>query len=416
MTQRALVVGFGASGAAAANLLSKNSYHVTIVDERPRSALPRSARLLAGVKKFPLDKCDLIVTSPGVPWDHRELNRARKKGIPVWGELELGWRYTSAGKTIAITGTNGKTTTTSLIGWILKSARRPVAVGGNIGTPLSALAEKITPETFLVLEVSSYQLEASETFHPAVGVLLNLTPDHLARHKTMANYAKMKARMFRHSTPRDVAVLNKNDAWCRRIARGVNAKKVFFPSPVLKKLASNIRLPGQHNQENAMAAAAALLSVGLSPREIARGLSTFKGVKHRLQWVRALRGVTYINDSKGTNVDSTVVALKACEKPVILILGGEHKGSPYTPLIPLIRKKVKEILTIGEAHGEIVKDLKRAAPIVSCKTMDKAVAHAARTASSGDTVLLSPACASFDQYRNYEHRGDHFIGLVSKLK
>jgi UDP-N-acetylmuramoylalanine--D-glutamate ligase len=398
-----LVVGLGVSGRAAVGLLKKKGARVVTVDEKN------------GPRKFP-SNVDLIVTSPGVPWDHPELKKARARGVPVWGELELGWRFVRPKNTIAVTGTNGKTTTTALIGWLLKKSRRPVVVGGNIGAPLSGLTQRINAKTFLVLEVSSYQLESQDSFHPNVGMILNVTPDHLKRHKTMARYAAAKARVFKNMTRHDVAVLNGKDAWCRRVSKSVRAKKVFFPSTKLMNLARSIKLPGRHNLENAMAASAAALAVGLTEKEIKAGLSSFKGVKHRIQPVRTWRGVHFINDSKATNVDSTLVALEACRRPLYLILGGEHKGTPYTPLKTLIKKKVKEILTIGEAASIVAKDLKGAAPIVSCKTMRGAVAYAAANAKPHDTVLLSPACASFDQYKNYEQRGDDFIGLVSRLR
>lgn len=311
--KRALVVGLGLSGEAAARLLMKKGARVTIVDEKkaPGRSVPKGARLLSGVKRFPTD-VDLIVTSPGVPWDHPELERARSRRVPVLGELELSWQFVSPRKTIAITGTNGKTTTTALMGWLLKKSRRPVVVGGNIGSPLAGLTGRINSKTFLVLEVSSYQLEAQSSFHPNVGLVLNVTPDHLARHKTMSRYAQAKARVFRNMNGSDTAVLNSADKWCCAMATATKAKKVFFPNPRLLRLAKHIRLPGQHNLENAMAASAAALAVGLTKREIILGLSSFKGVKHRIQPVRKRRGVDYINDSKATNVDSTLVALKAC--------------------------------------------------------------------------------------------------------
>lgn len=402
--KRVLVVGLGVSGRAAVGLLKKKGAKVLTIDEKD------------GPKKFPLNDLNLIVTSPGVPWDHPQLKEARLRGIPVWGELELGWRFVKPYKTVAVTGTNGKTTTTALIGWLLKKAKRPTVVGGNIGTPLSRLAGRVNSKTFLVLEVSSYQLEAQRSFHPNVGLVLNITPDHLARHKTMSGYTAAKAQIFRNFTEGDVAVLNREDKWCRQIGKRLPAKKVFFPNPKLERLARSLRLRGRHNAENAMAASAAALAVGLSEKEIKRGLSTFQGVRHRQQLVRRWRGIDFVNDSKGTNVDSTLVALEAGCAPIYLILGGEDKGSPYTSLRPLIRQKVREILTIGEAHPKIVRDLKGTKPIVSLKKLDNAIAYAAKTAKAGDTVLLSPACASFDQYKNYEQRGEHFIRLVGKLK
>ncbi len=418
-----VVVGAAKSGLAAARLLLKKGARVTLVDEQPRAkltkvlvGLPKRIAVKAGSKKFFSPNWDLVVVSPGVPWDHPELVKARRAGIPVWPELELAWRFVNPKKTIAITGTNGKTTTTALIGHILKRAGRPTMVAGNIGTPLSALTEKISNSTYLVLEASSYQLEAHQTFHPNVGVFLNLTPDHLKRHGTMAGYAAAKARLFEQMSGLDTAVLNGRDPWVRKVAKNILAKKVFFPNPVDKKIAASIALPGQHNFENAMAASVACRAVGLSDREIRDGLRTFKGVPHRIEFIRELSGVRYFNDSKATNVDSTIVALKSFGDPVHLILGGEHKGSPYTPLIPLIKKTVKKIYSIGDAAPVIAHDLKNVAPIDAARTLANAVSDARKNAAKGDVVLLSPACASFDQFKNFEHRGEEFARLVWGLK
>ncbi len=418
----ALVVGLAKSGVAAARLLGKLGATVLVSDSNAaasasplRKGLPRGVAIEAGSEHFFERDIDLIVASPGVPWSHPKLAAARRRGIPVWPELELGWRCVSPAKTVAVTGTNGKTTTTALIGHLLKSAGKHVLLGGNIGTPLSALAARVKKSTYLVLEVSSYQLEGHVTFHPNVGLFLNLTPDHLARHGTMAGYAKAKARVFENQNRRDTAIINGGDAWCRRISKGLRAKKVLFPSPKLERLAASIRLPGRHNIENAMAASAAALALGLSEKSIARGLATFKGVPHRIQTVARKHGVTFVNDSKSTNVDSTSVALKSFEQPLWLILGGQHKGAPYTPLASLVRKNVREILTIGEAAPLIRRDLGKAASVMPYRTLDRAVKAAAAKAAPGDIVLLSPACASFDQFRNFEHRGDEFVRLVRRL-
>lgn len=413
--KRVLVVGGGLSGLAALNLLRQSGAQVTLVDRRRVPHVPKGIRTKFGSLLFSTENFDLIVVSPGISWRHPSLVKARSKGIPIWPELELGWRAVKPYKTVAVTGTNGKTTTTSLIGWILKKANKPVLIGGNIGTPLSALAGRVTKKTILVLEVSSYQLEAHQTFHPDIALLMNITPDHLGRHKTMENYAAAKARLFEKMTRDDLAVLNRRDAWCRRIAKKIPASIQWFPETRLRRLTAALSLPGEHNQENAMAAVAAARFLGVSNNVIKRALRTFPGVKHRLQDVRLHRGIRYINDSKATNVDSTLVALKACVRPIHLILGGEHKGAPYTPLKALIKKKVKKIFTIGEASTLIKRDLGRFVPIVSCQTLDKAVKEASVHAVKGDIVLLSPACASFDQYKNYEQRGDHFISLVKAL-
>jgi UDP-N-acetylmuramoylalanine--D-glutamate ligase len=417
-----LVIGAGKSGAAAARLLLKLKARVTLTDEKPAAqlrdalkGLPSDIRRRLGARRFVDRPYDLIVISPGVPWDHPELKKARDGGVTVWPELELGWRLARPYKTVAITGTNGKTTTTALLGHLLQTARRSVLVGGNIGTPLSALLPKITAKTYLVLEVSSYQLEAHQTFHPNVGLFLNLTPDHLARHKTMAGYAAAKARLFANFSPSDTAVLNGRDRWAKEIAGTLPSQIIFFPNPIDRRLARALRLPGAHNQENAMAASAAARALGLSAKQIKAGLSSFHGVAHRIEIVRERGGVLYINDSKATNVDSTLVALKSFRQKVILILGGEHKGAPYTPLKPLVRKGVRQILTIGEAAPLIAKDLKGAAPIFHAGTLERAVSEATRVAKRGDVVLLSPACASFDQFKNFEHRGDVFTRLVKGL-
>jgi UDP-N-acetylmuramoylalanine--D-glutamate ligase len=420
--KRVLVVGLAKSGVAAIRLVVKLKARVFATDSKSRRelapvlrSLPKQVQVAVGSPNFFLDNYDLIVISPGIPWNHPSLVKARKKGIPVWPELELAWRCVKPGKTIAVTGTNGKTTTTALIGHILKTAGRSTLVGGNIGTPLSAMVPRVSEKTNLVLEVSSYQLEAHHTFHPNVGVFLNLTPDHLARHRTMAGYAKAKARLFSNFTSRDTAVLNRRDVWCRRVAKRITGRKVWFPASDLRALSSGIRLPGQHNVENAMAAAAAARAVGVSSEKIRKGIRTFKGVRHRLERVRNRNGVWFVNDSKATNVDSTVVALRSFSEPLTLILGGEHKGSPYTPLLPLIKKKVRQILTIGESAPLIKKDLGKAVPLISCKALPNAVKTAAALAKPGEVVLLSPACASFDQYNNYEERGDHFVKLVRAL-
>lgn len=423
LSTNVVVVGAAKSGVAAAQLLAKAGARVTLVDEKPRAQLtmalkgvPRSVIVKAGQKKLFFDSTELIVVSPGVPWDHPQLVNARKKGIVVWPELELGWRHVFPKKTVAVTGTNGKTTTTALIGHMLKKAGFRTVVGGNIGTPLSALRRKVDSRTYLVLEVSSYQLEGHATFKPNVGAFLNLTPDHLKRHGTMAGYAAAKARLFDRMTPADTAVLNGNDVWCRRVGKRLRAKKMFFPNPIDRKLGKSIQLPGDHNLENAMAASAACRALGLNARQIKAGLASFKGVPHRIEFVRSLAGARYFNDSKATNVDSTFVALKSFSDPIILILGGEDKGSSYKPLIPLIKKHVKTILTIGEAAPIIAKDLKGAAPMTSCKTMANAVSTARKIARARDVVLLSPACASFDQFKNFEHRGEAFAKLVAALK
>lgn len=419
---RVLVVGLGKSGAAAAKLLLKKGAKVTVTDQGSKKDLRKfSNELPSSVKKefnrrtFRPAGYDLIVISPGVPWNHPSLKLARQENIPIWPELELGWNFVDPKETIAVTGTNGKTTTTALIGHIAKRSGRPTIVGGNIGTPLSALTERVTPRTTLVLEVSSYQLEGHQSFHPDVGVFLNLTPDHLARHKTMRGYAAAKKRLLLYMTAQDAAVFNRHDKWCRWIIKGTRAKKIPFPSSSLRSLGKSIPLRGEHNLENAMAAAAACRAIGISDKKIKAGLKTFCAVPHRIEPIVKKRGVLYVNDSKGTNVDSTMVALKSFSEPIVLLIGGEHKGSPYTPLKKLVRTNVKAVVAYGESRRLVEKDLRGATPIRLVERLDQAVPIAAKIAQAGDVVLLSPAAASFDQYKNYEERGAHFATLARRL-
>ena len=416
--KKVLVVGLGRSGVAAANLLVKQGSEVYASDQAKTSSslsLSRKVHVERGSHRFFSQAYDLIVVSPGVHWDHPFLLKSRWKGIPVWSEFELAYRLCRPKSIIAVTGTNGKTTTTALIGWLLKQAGKKVVVAGNIGIPLSALLHKITPQTILVLEVSSYQLESAQVFHPQVGAFLNLTPDHLKRHGTMANYGRIKARLFAHMKRTDVAVLNHQDAWVKRSTKAHKVKKVWFPNLNLKKLADHTCLMGKHNALNVMAAVACVKAVGLRDTLIKKGLKSFKGVPHRLELVKRRGGVLYVNDSKATNVDSTRVAVQSYSNRLFLIMGGQHKGSSYKPLIPLLRKKVKKILTIGEAEEKIRRDLSRVAPVKACHTLKRAVQQAFHEASSGDVVLFSPACASFDQFKNFEVRGDAFKTLVKGL-
>jgi UDP-N-acetylmuramoylalanine--D-glutamate ligase len=381
---------------------------------------------------------DLIVVSPGVPFDTPELKQARAFGLPIIGELELASRFLQ-GQIVAITGSNGKTTTTSLLGKIFADAGGPTLVGGNIGTPVIDLIAESTPQTTSVLEVSSFQLETVVEFRPHIAVVLNITQDHLDRHGTFENYAAMKARITAQQTPEDFLVLNAEDKPTQMLAAQTKAqvfwfsgrraiKKgafvhgesiVFLPregaksEPVMPLV--EIPLKGAHNVENVLAAVCAARLGGVSAESIRASVASFKAVEHRLEFVATVRGVAFYNDSKATNVDATKKALEAFPGGVHLILGGKDKNSDYTELADLLRARVKTVYTIGSAAEKIERHLAGVVKIVSAGTLDAAVRQAAQVAVAGDVVLLAPACASFDQFTSYEHRGRVFKKLVEDL-
>ena len=443
--KRVLVVGLARTGEVVSLFAAGYGATVTATDEKPESELAPTAEKLraAGVKlelgghttETFLEK-DLIVVSPGVPANLPALAKARSAGIPVWSEIELAWRFLR-GKLVAITGSNGKTTTTALVAHILKTAGIPTLVGGNIGTPLLALVESSTDSTVTVAEVSSFQLETIEAFRPEIGVLLNLTPDHLDRHASFEEYAAAKMRLFANQLDRDCAVLNADDPevtkrmpakqqvfWFsrqKRVAAGAFLRdgQIFFRHdgeevPLGRR--DQIPLRGEHNVENVLAACAAAYLAGAEPGAIASGVKTFRGVDHRLEFVAEIGGVEYFNDSKATNVDAALKAIEAFPGPLIVILGGKDKGSPYTPLIEPLKQRARTAILIGAATDKIASDFGDAVPYVHAETLDRAVHLAASAAQPGDTVLLAPACSSFDQFENYEHRGRAFKHLVRSLE
>jgi UDP-N-acetylmuramoylalanine--D-glutamate ligase len=443
--KRVLVVGLARTGIVTALFSAGYGATVTATDERPETELQETAAKLraAGVKldlgghraESFLDQ-DLIVVSPGVPAKLPELELVRARGTPVWSEIELAWRFLR-GKLIAITGSNGKTTTTSLVAHILQTAGIPTLIGGNIGTPLLALVENSMDTTVTVAEISSFQLETIEKFRPEIGVLLNLTPDHLDRHASFDEYAQAKMRMFENQLERDIAILNADDPeitrrmptkphifWFsrqKRVAAGafLRDEQIFFRnegSEVALARRDEISLRGEHNVENVLAACAAAYLAGADPAAIANGIKTFKGVEHRLEFVAEVSGVRFYNDSKATNVDAAVKAIEAFPWPLIVILGGKDKGSPYTPLRELLHERARLAILIGAAADKIAEDLGDAVPLESAGTLDRAVHLAMQNAQPGDTVLLAPACASFDQFENYEHRGRTFKELVASLE
>jgi UDP-N-acetylmuramoylalanine--D-glutamate ligase len=440
-----LVVGLARTGVAVSLFSAGYGATVTATDEKPESALGDSAARLrqAGVRlelgahnpRTFLDT-DLIVLSPGVPANLPMLEAARAKGIPVWSEIELAWRFLR-GRLVAITGSNGKTTTTSLVAHILKTAGIPTLVGGNIGVPLLALVESSTHSTVTVAEISSFQLETTSEFRPEIGVLLNLTPDHLDRHSSFDAYARAKMRMFDNQLDRDAAVLNADDAevtrrmpprptiyWFsrqKRVASGafLRDEQILFRiegSEIPLARREDIALRGEHNLENVLAASAAAYLAGADPASISAGVKTFRGVEHRLEFVATISGVAFYNDSKATNVDATRRAIEAFPGPLLVILGGRDKGAPYTPLRELLRQRARLALLIGAAAEKIEADLSASVPLFNAGTLDCAIREAFKAAQPGDTVLLAPACSSFDQFQDYEHRGRRFKELVARLE
>jgi len=445
--RRVTVVGLARSGVAAARLLRAAGAQVTGTDLKPLEALGGVAtelealgvRLLTGREtRGAFDGADLVVVSPGVPLDGDQLGPARARGVPIIGELELGWRALEA-ETIAITGTNGKTTTTALTGALLAEQPRPVLVAGNIGTPLAAHALRFPADGLVVCEASSFQLETTETFQPRVAVVLNITPDHLDRHGSLGAYVDAKARIFANQTPADCAVLNADDEATAALAGRTRAHVVWFTRRrqlaravfvddgwIAAKLnghveeicpVSEIFLRGAHNVENVLAATACALWVGLAPEAIRRAIGRFRGVAHRIEFVRDRRGVQYYNDSKGTNVASTLRALESFAERIVLIAGGRGKGQDFAPLAAAARGRVGHAFLIGEDAPKLAAAFKEASvPATRCPSLEAAVEAARRLAMPGDVVLFSPACASFDMFDNFEHRGDVFKKLVERLE
>ncbi|MDQ2899466.1 MAG: UDP-N-acetylmuramoyl-L-alanine--D-glutamate ligase [Acidobacteriota bacterium] len=406
-----LVIGMEKSGLASVEFLIEHGANVTAADVRPLDQIPRARETLTRWQvpfhlqsEIPFEDFDLIVLSPGVPSDLPGLS-----GRDVVGEVELG-APDLRGPTIGITGTNGKTTTTAMVGHILKTAGVPAQVGGNIGTPVTAMTKSSRPDQWNVLELSSFQLETIRTFRAHVGVCLNVTQNHLDRHHTFENYASAKGNLFRTQSENDFAVLNENDPECVKFAALASGTVVWFNRTPLPLAELTVR--GQHNIENAMAAAAAARLAGVTEEAIAEALSTFRAVEHRLEFVRNLRGVDFYNDSKATSVDATLKALESFAGGLWVILGGKDKGSDYTPLRAPLKAKAHAALLIGEAATKIAADLGDAVPLIASGTLDRAVREASERAVPGDTVLLAPACASFDQFKSFEHRGKVFKELV----
>jgi UDP-N-acetylmuramoylalanine--D-glutamate ligase len=443
--KRVLVVGLGKSGVASALFLKSRGARVTVSDSKPEAELRKEILLLlehgvtvetGGHGDRTFRDQDLIVVSPGVPVDAPQLVQARSLGEKVIGEIELAVHFLP-GPIAAITGANGKTTTTALTGEILAAAKIPVLVGGNIGTPAISFVDQARAKTWIVLEVSSFQLETIVDFHPRVAVILNITPDHLDRHKTFANYVDAKARIFENQGPEDFTVLNADDPTTIDLAERTLAQRFLFSRK--KEIAigafvrsahivfrdgqreqeimplDEIHLKGAHNLENVLAAISVGMLAGCLPEHIRHAVQTFKAVEHRLEFVAKVAGVDYYNDSKATNVDATIKALESFPANIHLILGGKDKGSDYSVLNDLLRARVKRVYTIGAAAAKIEAHIQSAAEIDHAETLENAVQSAAASAVPGDIVLLAPACSSFDQFKNYEHRGSVFKDTVRSM-
>ncbi|MFI5104528.1 MAG: UDP-N-acetylmuramoyl-L-alanine--D-glutamate ligase, partial [Terriglobales bacterium] len=443
--KRVLVVGLGRSGVAAAFFLQERGAKVTVSDAKSDVQLQTeiAALLDRGVSietgrhgERTFRDQDLIVVSPGVPTDQPNLQHARTLGIPVIGEVELAFRFLQ-GKVIAITGSNGKTTTTTLVGEILGKSGKKTLVGGNIGTPVISLAGKSSPDALVVLEISSFQLETIEQFRPWIAAILNITPDHLDRHHTFQAYAEAKARIFENQTSSDFAVLNADDPACVALKGKIKSSLLWFSrkqavengaylkgdalifrqngkdQTVLTR--ADIHLKGAHNLENVLAAVAMGMVAGCAPQQVRQAVTDFRAVEHRLELVTTINGVAFYNDSKATNVDATVKALESFPGNIHIILGGKDKGSDYTVLAPLLRERARRAYLIGAAAEKIASQIQGATLIERSGTLERAVRQAFEAAKPGDAVLLAPACASFDQFENYEQRGRIFKELVMAL-
>lgn len=448
--KKVLIVGAGMSGVAAARFLAARGAVVALSDRKPLEEWTNEARALrsAGVGLVPgdapmwlLDQIELVVLSPGVPPKSIPVRYCERAGAEVIGEIELASRFLR-GRLVAITGTNGKTTTTTLVGELLRGAGLHVQVGGNIGTPLTSLVESSREDGWTVVEVSSYQLETIRDFHPQVAAVLNLMPDHMDRYESLMDYAAAKHRIFRNQTAGDVAILNADDEIVSSWASGLSAHVTFFSASreldeglflrasreIIARTRDGervllsrdeIKLRGLHNVENVLAALAAGLACGADPSSMRETVRSFKPVEHRLEFVAEVEGVQFYNDSKATNVAAAVKAFEAfAEEPgrIVLILGGRGKNAPYAPLAPLLERQARSLVLIGEDAGRIETELKSFAPTVRATDMRDAVRRALEAARRGDIVLLAPACASFDMFQNYEHRGQAFKEAVRGLQ
>lgn len=444
-----LVVGMARSGVAAAQMLAERGALVRISDRKTDRELGEQLKELAreGVEwrlgepsETLVEGMDLVVVSPGVPLTHPVFSQAKALGVPVVGELEMAYRM-SQGRVLAITGTNGKTTTTTLVGEIFKNAGKQTYVVGNIGYPYSAIANRTKPEDVVVAEVSSFQLETIDKFHPMISAVLNVTEDHLNRHGTMQEYLHLKARVFENQTRGDYLVLNYDDQAVRAMAQEAQCGVLFFSrtqkvprgcfvedgtivygSPDAYRAvcrAAEVKIPGPHNLENALAAAAIAMAAGVPAPVIRHTLRTFQGVEHRIEFVRELDGVRFINDSKGTNVDSVLKAIDTMQQPTVIILGGYDKHTDFGPLCQaMVCGNIERAVLIGQTAPQLARQLDEAGFADyqhAGSDFEGAIRAAFEAAQPGYNVLLSPACASFDMFGDYEQRGAEFKRIVGAL-
>lgn len=446
--KRVLVVGSGISGIAATELLKKKGCEVVLYDGnesldiealKEKAPVFRDVSILLGdLPKEQMEKMDLAVLSPGVPTDLPFVNSMREQGIPIWGEIELAYFF-GKGRIAAITGTNGKTTTTALTGQIMEAYYKDVKVVGNIGIPYTSVAAETTEETVTVAEISSFQLETIHAFHPQVSAILNITPDHLNRHHTMECYIEAKESITKNQTAEDTCVLNYEDEVLRRFGETLKCKVVYFSSE--RKLDKGLYLDGKeifyadgekttnvinvdelnilgkHNYENVMAATAMALSMGVPMEKIVEVLKVFQAVEHRIEYVTEKRGVRFYNDSKGTNPDAAIKGISAMNRPTYLIGGGYDKQSEYDEWIESFQGKVRKLVLIGQTKEKIAACAKKHGfiDVVMCETLEEAIDYCYQNAKSGEAVLLSPACASWGMFPNYEVRGKIFKDYVNNL-
>lgn len=447
--KKVLVVGTGISGIAASELLVEKGVDTILYDSneklceadiRARSEKLKNIPVILGqLSQDLMEQCSIAVLSPGVPIDLPLVGSLRERGVEIWGEIELAYRY-ARGRMAAITGTNGKTTTTALAGEILKSHYADVKVVGNIGIPYTSMALQMTDDTVTAAEISSFQLETAHTFCPDVSAILNITPDHLNRHHTMECYQSVKKSITKNQKPGHTCVLNYEDDVLREFGAGLSVNVIYFSSArqlerglflmddaihladesgVRRVIGvGELNLLGVHNYENVMAAAAVGLAFGVPLEKIIQVLKTFQAVEHRIEYVAEIAGVRYYNDSKATNPDAAIQGIRAMNRPTYLIGGGYDKQSEYGDWIRAFDQKVRKLVLIGDTKEKIAQAAREQGffDLVLCSSFEEAVSYCLANARSGEAVLLSPACASWDMYTSFEQRGDHFKNCVQRLE